>query len=125
MVDIDGAGRNRLMGFLTRGEWDDVPEGIGDDDRVAVFLPMSYQLGGFTTIVPRSAVTPIDMSIEDAMTFCLTAGVKHSDQQHREGTPPAPPNSRADGRGDGNWPTPHAPQPEARRGQPTVTDPSL
>ena len=36
---------------------------------------MSYQLGGFTTIVPRSSVEPIDMSMEDAMRFAVTAGM--------------------------------------------------
>lgn len=79
MVDIDGTGRQRLMGLVTRETFDDLPQGIGDKDHVAVYLPMSYQLGGFTTIVPRSAITPVDMSIEQAMRFTLTAGVKTED----------------------------------------------
>lgn len=79
MVDLNGDGRQRLIGFLTRDSFDDLPEGVGDDDRVAVYLPMSYQLGGFTTIVPRNAVQPVDMPIEQAMRFALTAGVKHEE----------------------------------------------
>jgi uncharacterized membrane protein len=43
---------------------------------VAVYLPMSYQVGGYTLFLPRSALTPIDMSREDAMRFILTAGLK-------------------------------------------------
>jgi uncharacterized membrane protein len=65
----------RLIGFITREDFSDLPAGIGDDDTVAVYLPMSYQIGGFTTMVPRSAVQPIDMSVEQAMRFAVTAGM--------------------------------------------------
>lgn len=44
-------------------------------DQVAVYLPLSYQIGGYTLLVPRSAVKPVDMSLEDAMRFTLTAGL--------------------------------------------------
>ena len=36
---------------------------------------MSYQIGGYTVYLPKSLVEPLDMSIEDAMRFTLTAGV--------------------------------------------------
>jgi len=65
----------RLIGFVTREDFGDLPAGIGGDDTVAVYLPMSYQIGGFTTMVPRSAIQPIDMSIEQAMRFAVTAGM--------------------------------------------------
>lgn len=61
------------IGFLTREGFDDMPE-VGDG-KVAVYLPMSYQLGGFTIVVPRSRVREIDMKVEDALRFCVTAGV--------------------------------------------------
>jgi uncharacterized membrane protein len=48
---------------------------------------MSYQLGGFTYIVPRDCVQPVDMSIEHAMRFALTAGVKKEEEKAGE-TPP-------------------------------------
>lgn len=79
MVDLNGDGRQRLIGFLTRDTFEDMPEGVGSDQHVAVYLPMSYQLGGFTTIVPRDAVQSVDMPIEQAMRFALTAGVKQDD----------------------------------------------
>ena len=69
----------RLIGFITREDFGDLPPGIGGDDTVAVYLPMSYQIGGFTTMVPRSAVQPIDMSIEQAMRFAVTAGMGQID----------------------------------------------
>jgi uncharacterized membrane protein len=61
------------IGFLTKDDFSDVPE-VGSD-KVAVYLPMSYQIGGFTILVPRSRVRQIQMSVEDALRFCLTAGV--------------------------------------------------
>ncbi len=65
----------RFIGFITREDFGDLPAGIGGEGDVAVYLPMSYQIGGFTTMVPRSAVEPIDMSIEQAMRFAVTAGM--------------------------------------------------
>jgi uncharacterized membrane protein len=70
-----GETRVRLLGFVTRQTFTDLPRGVGEAEDVAVYLPMSYQLGGFTTIVPRSAIQPINMSLEAAMRFALTAGV--------------------------------------------------
>lgn len=61
------------IGFLTREDFDDLP-GIGDG-KVAVYLPMSYQLGGFTIVVPKGRVRELAMSVEDALRFCVTAGV--------------------------------------------------
>ena len=60
-----------LVGFLTRDDCTD----LGAKDRVAVYLPMSYQLGGFTVLVPRTKVRELSMSVEDALRFCVTAGV--------------------------------------------------
>lgn len=65
----------RLIGFITREDFSDLPTGIGGGDTVAVYLPMSYQIGGFTTMVSRAAVQPVDMSIEQAMRFAVTAGM--------------------------------------------------
>lgn len=66
----------RLVGFVTREDFADQPPALARaQDTVAVYLPMSYQIGGFTIFLPRSQVEPIDMSMEDAMRFTLTAGM--------------------------------------------------
>ena len=65
----------QLIGFVTREDLTDLPKEIGGHDNIAVYLPMSYQLGGYTVIVPRSAVQPVDMSLEEATRFVLTGGV--------------------------------------------------
>ena len=71
----------RLLGFLTRNDFSDMPKGVGSEDEVAVYLPMSYQVGGYTVIIPRNRVTPVPMSREEAMRFVLTAGLKTEAKQ--------------------------------------------
>ena len=66
----------RVLGFVTRSDFADLPAGVGTEKEVAVYLPMSYQVGGYTVIVPREAISPVEMSREDAMKFILTAGLK-------------------------------------------------
>ncbi|MHC1699141.1 MAG: DUF502 domain-containing protein [Geobacteraceae bacterium] len=75
-VDLNVGGTTmRMIGFVTRSDFSDLPTGIGYEGEVAVYLPMSYQIGGFTVIVPRSAVTEIDISTHRAMGFVVTGGV--------------------------------------------------
>lgn len=62
-VDIPGTGM-RLLGFVTRTEFTDVPNGVGGEGDVAVYLPMSYQIGGYTVFLPRKRVRQVDMSRE-------------------------------------------------------------
>lgn len=75
MVTLPGSSL-RLMGFVTRDEFSDLPEGIAEPGEVAVYLPMSYQIGGFTVFMPRTQLSPVQMSREQAMRFVLTAGLK-------------------------------------------------
>jgi len=68
--------KTKIVGFITN---DSPPfgkeEGAQADKMVAVYLPMSYQVGGFTIIVAESSVEVVDMSVQDAMRFILTAGM--------------------------------------------------
>lgn len=66
----------RAVGLLTRERFDDLPQGLGGQGDVVVFFPYSYQVGGLTMIVPRGSVQPLDMALEDAMRFIVTAGAK-------------------------------------------------
>ena len=68
-------GDAQLMGFVTQ---DDAAElGIVDskDDLLAVYFPMSYQIGGYTALLPRSRIVPLDLPVEAAMRMVLTGGV--------------------------------------------------
>ena len=79
MVDL---GTSQLLGFVTREDFSKLPHKMAyEEDTVAVYLPMSYQIGGFTVFVSRKRVTAIDMTVEDAMRFSLTAGMS----AHRNG----------------------------------------
>lgn len=76
LVDIADTGI-RAMGLVTRESFADVPaidQNAGD--RVAVYIPMSYGLGGFTLMVPRTRITHLDMPIEKAMSLAITGWVK-------------------------------------------------
>ena len=46
-------GFGKLIGFVTQEHANTLGIG-GDDDLVAVYLPMSYQIGGYTVYLPRS-----------------------------------------------------------------------
>jgi uncharacterized membrane protein len=62
-----------LVGLITRQSVGDLPVGFLQGDRVAVYLPMGYMIGGYTVFVPRDWVQPIDMSVEEAMRSALFA----------------------------------------------------
>ena len=62
-----------LVGLVTRQRVDDLPDGFLQGDRVAVYLPMGYMIGGYTVFVPRDWTQPIDLSVEEAMRSSLFA----------------------------------------------------
>lgn len=65
----------QAIGLVTRADMERLPEGFNDADSLLVYLPMSYMIGGYAVLVPRSAITPLDISMDEAMRFVLTAGV--------------------------------------------------
>ena len=68
-----------LVGFVTQEDPQRLPESFRDRDSVLVYLPMSYMVGGYTVLVPRSELRPLKMSKEEAMRFVLTAGITGKD----------------------------------------------
>jgi len=74
VVTVD-VGLGRLIGFVTQEHANTLGIG-GSDDMVAVYLPMSYQIGGYTIYLPRSKVTETDLTVEQAMRIVLTGGVR-------------------------------------------------
>ncbi|MBR9907446.1 MAG: DUF502 domain-containing protein [Gammaproteobacteria bacterium] len=67
----------KLIGIVTKkpGQKDDRLSELLDDDHIAVFLPMSYNVGGYMIIVPRSSVETLDMSPADAMQMTISGGL--------------------------------------------------
>ena len=64
-----------VIGFVTQTNQQRLPESFRDQDKVLVYIPMSYMIGGFTVFIPDEHVRPLNMSIEEAMRFALTAGI--------------------------------------------------
>ncbi len=65
----------QVVGLVTQTDMSHMPKDFRQEDSILVYVPMSYGIGGFAVLVPRSATRPLDMSLEDAMRFTLTAGV--------------------------------------------------
>lgn len=70
----------KMLGLVTRETFDDLPNGIGTEDEIAVFFPFGYQIGGLTMILPKSAVKQTDMTIEKGLRFSVTAGSPSADK---------------------------------------------
>lgn len=91
-----------LVGLVTRRGTEGLPEGFMAGERVAVYLPMGYMIGGYTVFVPAEWVTPISMSVEEAMRSSLIAwmaraenGNNHSPFAPFPANPPANPPADA------------------------------
>lgn len=81
LVQIEN-GTKEVMGLVTRESFQDLDKNIKvSQDKIAVYVPMSYALGGFTMLVNRSQVTPLDIPVEKAMSLALTAWIKTDTQQ--------------------------------------------
>ena len=76
----------RLLGMVTNSTVDYGPQDA-EERLVAVFLPWSYQVGGFTVYVPRSSIEKLDLSREAVLRLAITAGVSPENPEHKD-TPP-------------------------------------
>lgn len=66
-----------VIGLVTRESFDDLGvKLVFKNDRIAVYIPMSYGLGGYTVLVNKLELEPIDMPIEKAMSLALTGWIK-------------------------------------------------
>ena len=64
-----------LVGFVTQDNPERLPPSFRERDCVLVYLPMSYMVGGYTVLVSRSDIRPLQMNRDEAMRFVLTAGI--------------------------------------------------
>jgi len=64
------------LGLITREEFSDIgdsPFGVG---KVAVYIPMSYMVGGMTVIVNREEIREVDIPVERAFKLAITGWIK-------------------------------------------------
>lgn len=64
-----------VVGFVTEARTERLPKELRGQDNILVYFPLSYMIGGYAVVLPRSAVRPVEMNMEEAMRFTLTAGV--------------------------------------------------
>lgn len=80
LVDIGNGAK--VLGLVTRESFKDLPQLVHQtDNKITVYIPLSYSLGGFTLLVSRSQVTEIDMPTEKAMSLAITGWVKVSEDE--------------------------------------------
>ena len=84
VVSIDMGNDTHLIGFVTgTASGKKLFPGNGDDDssaKVGVYLPMSYQIGGFTVYVEKARLRHLDIGVEEAMRIAVTGGAPKSDR---------------------------------------------
>lgn len=77
-----GSSDMQVIGFVTQAVPEQMPQDLREEGSILVYMPLSYMIGGYTVMIPRSAVRPLNMTMEEAMRFTLTAGVTGSAKQY-------------------------------------------
>ena len=74
-----------VIGFVTQAVAENLPEDFRGEDSILVYLPLSYMIGGYTLFLPRSCLTPLDLSFEEGMKLVLTGVVSRDSPGTRTG----------------------------------------
>lgn len=78
LVQLDHLGVETL-GLATREELEELgPHGL---NKITVYVPFSYMLGGMTVIVSREKVKVIDMPVDQALKLSVTAWIKAGEEK--------------------------------------------
>lgn len=72
-VSVEIAPDIHAVGFITNPE---VAKKLfpGQEEKIPVYLPLSYQIGGYTLYVPKDKVVELDIDVQTAMRIALTGG---------------------------------------------------
>lgn len=70
-----------VLGLVTREHFSDLGPLTISPEKVAVYIPMSYGMGGYTLLVDKTQVKPVDIPVEKAMSLALTAWIKSDSSQ--------------------------------------------
>lgn len=74
-VKLDGT-PFEVIGLVTREEFSDLDSSAISQDKVVVYIPMSYMIGGFSAIVDKSAIRETNIPVEKALKLAITGWVK-------------------------------------------------
>jgi uncharacterized membrane protein len=68
-------GSAQLIGFVTEEQLNPKLFGPEQQELVAVYFPMSYQIGGYTLYLHKDELRETELSVEEAMRLVLIGGV--------------------------------------------------
>lgn len=85
LVQWSATGPNSI-GLVTRDKFEDIPQ-LHDQDLIAVFIPLSYGVGGVTMLFKKSQVKPLDIPVERALQLAITGWVKVDAGQEAKSEP--------------------------------------
>ncbi|MDX9714060.1 MAG: DUF502 domain-containing protein [Dissulfurispiraceae bacterium] len=71
MVEIGSGTKVYVLGFVTCESLNN----LGIIDKIAVYLPQSYNFAGNLIIVPREQITPLNTDSSNLMTFIVSGGI--------------------------------------------------
>lgn len=63
------------LGFITREDAQDLPDGLLPENHVVVYVQWSSQVGGYCFIVPKDHIRKVNLTAEEGMRWALTAGL--------------------------------------------------
>ncbi|MCU7736391.1 DUF502 domain-containing protein [Priestia megaterium] len=66
----------KVIGFVTSEEVEEVIHSL--KDHIAVYVPQTFQVAGFTFLIPKEEIEWLDIKPEEAMKFVLSGGVSSS-----------------------------------------------
>ena len=69
-------GPGKVIGFVTAESGEMLRRSASAEDAVAVYLPMSYMVGGYTVFLARDLVEPTSLTVEEGMRIALMGGVR-------------------------------------------------
>jgi uncharacterized membrane protein len=67
------------LGLVTREELEEL--GPLGENKISVYIPYSYMLGGMTVIVPKDKVKKVDLPVDQALKLSVTAWIKASENK--------------------------------------------
>jgi uncharacterized membrane protein len=77
-------GSAQLIGFVTEENINPRVFATPSADIVAVYFPMSYQIGGYTLYLPKHELEETRLTVEEAMRLVLIGGVSASVESQQE-----------------------------------------
>ena len=73
-------GTAQVIGFVTEEQVNPKLFGASHEELVAVYFPMSYQIGGYTLYLPKDELRETELSVEEGMRLVLIGGVSSQQQ---------------------------------------------